>query len=136
MAKLFIQKHLYSYAQDMDILFESFYSIFDRNGLELLYFQLLEPFIVGKKLDRIPTDILKRMVEVYAKVYPFTHLFWASVLTLTVQHSLYSSLESMLLSLSVDALDFHQVVHVCQKYRLSAALFYLYGTGLDEYVHI
>jgi len=100
-----------------DLLFESVWNTFQADPFSsAVYLECLEPYILSDQLTNIPTNIVQQFVS---------HFHARSKL---------EGLEACLTHLSVECLDIHQVMSVCQQHQLYDAVIHIYNNAMKDYI--
>ncbi|PRP85754.1 vacuolar protein sorting-associated protein 8 [Planoprotostelium fungivorum] len=104
------------YMMSHDVLFSDIMEKFNAYGKHGLFLEVLEPFILDRKLSNVPPEIIQQIVEHY------TSKSWLK------------RMEEIILHLDVSTLDFQQVESICRKYHLFRAFISIYVRGLLDYI--
>ncbi|KAF2674507.1 hypothetical protein BT63DRAFT_395024 [Microthyrium microscopicum] len=102
--------------QDMDFLFEDVYDPFQEAGLESIFFNTLEPYILSQQVTAVPTEVFKSFVAQYN----------------TDERA--QQLENVICHLDVRLMDIDQTATICKRYQLYDALIYVWNQSIGEYV--
>ncbi|CAO3646628.1 unnamed protein product [Cunninghamella blakesleeana] len=101
---------------DETFLFETAYEQFAENGVQGYFLEVLEDYIVSRKLQIIPPDIMKDLVTHYSK------------------HGRLESLERIIWHVNPECLEFQQILTICQREGLYEAMMYLWNISSQDFV--
>ncbi|ROT42258.1 hypothetical protein SODALDRAFT_374612 [Sodiomyces alkalinus F11] len=103
-------------AGDVDFLFDEMYEWFEDGGIEGIFLETLEPYILDKSITIVPPAVVKAMVTYY------------------VSKDWESRLEEMIVHMETATLDLDQITTLCKQHRLYDALIYVWNQALDDYI--
>ena len=103
---------------DSDFLFDEVYGYYQDSGLETLFIECLEPFIVNDDISVMPPSVIKDLVGHYTA------------------RGLNSQLEEMICHLDPQTMDIDQISTLCKKNSLYDALLYIWSQALGDYTTI
>ncbi|KAJ3339130.1 Vacuolar protein sorting-associated protein 8 [Gonapodya sp. JEL0774] len=101
-----------------DELFGEIFELFSAAGMDAVFFEELEPYILGDRFG----DGLKDASVAQGLVQFYT------------ERGLYKRLEECLLHLHPSALNVDAIMSICQTHQLYLALIYVYNQGLHDFV--
>lgn len=101
---------------EIDFLFEDVYEAFEEASAEDVFFDTLEPFIIGEEITAVPPDPLKGLITHFA----------------SQGHS--KRLEEIICRLEAQTMDIDQVTSLCKQFGLYDALIYVWNQALLDYV--
>ncbi|KAK1595747.1 vacuolar assembly/sorting protein VPS8 [Colletotrichum navitas] len=101
---------------DIDFLFEEMYEWYEDAGVEGIFFETMEPYILEKQITVVPPAIIKATVTHY------------------VNKGWESRLEEMIVHMDTMTLDLDQITLLCKQYGLYDALIYVWNQALDDYI--
>ncbi|KAG8970332.1 Vacuolar protein sorting-associated protein 8 [Tulasnella sp. 419] len=99
-----------------DFLYEDLYDKYLTWGIEAVFLDQLEPFILDGSLKMVPTFITQRLIAKHE------------------ERGEYEKAERLIWHVDPANLDVNQAIKVCLKYELYDALIYLYTQTLGDYV--
>uniref|UniRef100_T1JRL6 Vacuolar protein sorting-associated protein 8 central domain-containing protein n=1 Tax=Tetranychus urticae TaxID=32264 RepID=T1JRL6_TETUR len=101
---------------DLKVLWGTIYERCKSNTIaSQIYLDSLKSHIIKGSLPSIPPAIAKDLVDLYDK------------------RRNYSSLESIIICLSIGCLDIHQVTTICRSHQLHRGLIYIYNEAFKDY---
>lgn len=101
---------------DLMILFEELFDRYEENGIEGIFVEQMEEFIVSGRIHTLPTPIVQRL------------------LSYRVAHEEYDLAERIIWHVDPMCLDLDQALSICLNHRLYAALIYVYNRAIGDYV--
>ncbi|KAH7626637.1 Golgi CORVET complex core vacuolar protein 8-domain-containing protein [Sordaria sp. MPI-SDFR-AT-0083] len=99
-----------------DFLFDEMYEWYEDAGLEGIFLETLEPYIIDGLITAIPPAVVKALV---------THF---------VSNGLETRLEDIICHMDTSTLDLDQVTMLCKKHSLYDALIYVWNQALNDYL--
>lgn len=102
--------------KNLDFLFNDLFERFTDNGIEGIFLDRLEPFILAGAIRTIPVGISQQLISRHA------------------EHGQLREAEDLIWHLDPMSLDVNQVVSMCTRHRLYDALIYVYTRALQDYV--
>lgn len=103
-------------AGDLDFLFDEMYDLYEDAGVEGIFLETLEPYILDKTITTIPPVVMKALV---------THF---------VTKGWESRLEELICHLDTATLDLDQITILCKRHALYDALIYVWNQALGDYI--
>lgn len=102
----------------IDLLFDIVWTTFDADPFSrAVYLESLEPFILSDQLgDSVPPGLVQQFVTHYTS------------------RGKLEGLEACVTHLSVQCLDLHQVMSVCQEHHLYDAIIHVYNNAMLDYI--
>lgn len=101
---------------DDDFLFEEMYEWYAETGVQGIFLEILEPYILEHKIQMLPPGVMKALVTHY------------------VDKGLESRLEEMICQMNTMTLDLDQVTSLCKQNGLYEALIYVWNQALNDYI--
>ncbi|WQF87206.1 Putative vacuolar protein sorting-associated protein Vps41/Vps8 [Colletotrichum destructivum] len=101
---------------DVEFLFEEMYEWYEDAGLEGIFFETMEPYILEKQITTVPPAVVKTTVTHY------------------VTKGWESRLEEMIVHMETTTLDLDQITVLCKQHSLYDALIYVWNQALDDYI--
>jgi vacuolar protein sorting-associated protein 8 len=101
---------------DIDFLFDEMYEWYEDAGVEGIFLETLEPYILEKAVTIIPPVAVKAMVTHY------------------VLRGWESRLEDLICHMNTATLDLDQVTLLCKQHNLYDALIYVWNQALGDYI--
>ncbi|KAI1502957.1 Golgi CORVET complex core vacuolar protein 8-domain-containing protein [Biscogniauxia marginata] len=102
--------------EDLDFLFDEMYEWYEDAGVEGIFLEVLEPYILEKTITTVPPTAVKAMV---------THF---------VGQGWESRLEEMICHMETATLDIDQITLLCKQHSLYDALIYVWNQALNDYI--
>ncbi|KAL2142722.1 hypothetical protein VTI28DRAFT_810 [Corynascus sepedonium] len=101
---------------DVDFLFDEMYEWYEDAGLEGIFLETLEPYILDGSITSIPPVVVKAMV---------THF---------VSKGWESRLEEVICHMNTATIDLDQITLLCKQHSLYDALLYVWNQALSDYL--
>ncbi|KAJ0166316.1 Vacuolar protein sorting-associated protein 8 -like protein [Colletotrichum tanaceti] len=101
---------------DVDFLFEEMYEWYEDAGVEGIFFETMEPYILEKQITIVPPAVVKTTVTHY------------------VTKGWESRLEEMVVHMETTTLDLDQITVLCKQHSLYDALIYVWNQALNDYI--
>jgi len=101
---------------DVDFLFDEMYEWYEDTGIEGVFLETLEPYILDGSITSIPPVVVKAMVA------HFVAKGWES------------RLEEMICHMNTATLDLDQITLLCKQHGLYDALLYVWNQALNDFV--
>ncbi|KAL0468960.1 Golgi CORVET complex core vacuolar protein 8 domain-containing protein [Neurospora intermedia] len=99
-----------------DFLFDEMYEWYEEAGLEGVFLETLEPYIIDGSITAIPPAVVKALVAHF------------------VSNGLETRLEDIICHMDTSTLDLDQVTTLCKKHGLYDALIYVWNQALNDYL--
>merc|ERR1712154_315085 len=80
-----------------------------------IFFKLLEPYILNDRINTLPPEFMQNFADYM------------------VSKDKINELEQIILHLSPQSFDIHQIVSICRRHKLFIALCYLYNEACLDY---
>lgn len=104
------------YAGETDFLLDEMYEWYEDGGVEGIYLETLEPYILDKSITAVPPVVMKGLVT------HFVNKGWES------------RLEELICHLDTATLDLDQITVLCKRHSLYDALIYVWNQALGDYI--
>lgn len=101
---------------DTRFLFDDLFDLFADNGIEGLFVEQMEPFIINGQLKQLPIPVTQRLISS------------------CVKYQDYSMAETIIWHVDAMCLDLDQVITLCSRQSLFDALIYVYNAALQDFV--
>ncbi|KAI1202970.1 vacuolar assembly/sorting protein VPS8 [Nemania serpens] len=101
---------------DTDFLFDEVYEWYEDGGIEGIFLEVLEPYILEKTIRTVPPTVVKTMVA------HFVAQGWEG------------RLEEMICHMETTTLDIDQTTLLCKQHGLYDALIYVWNQALHDYI--
>ncbi|TDZ40271.1 Vacuolar protein sorting-associated protein 8-like protein [Colletotrichum spinosum] len=101
---------------DIDFLFDEMYEWYDDAGVEGIFLETMEPYILEKSITVVPPTVVKSTVSHY------------------VTKGWESRLEEMIVHMDTRTLDLDQITLLCKQHSLYDALIYVWNQALGDYI--
>lgn len=102
--------------EDPDWLFDELYEHYERNGIEAIFLDRLEPFVLSGSMHALPPSVTQRLIEIHA------------------ERREYAAAERIILDVEPQNLDLNQALHLCHEQTLYDALFHVYSVALHDWI--
>ncbi|KAK4241552.1 Golgi CORVET complex core vacuolar protein 8-domain-containing protein [Achaetomium macrosporum] len=100
----------------LDFLFDEMYELYEDAGVEGIFLETLEPYILEESIIAVPPVVVKAMI---------THF---------VRNGWESRLEEMICHMDTATLDLDQVTLLCKQHHLYEALIYVWNRALNDFI--
>ncbi|GAB1310557.1 Vacuolar protein sorting-associated protein 8 [Madurella fahalii] len=101
---------------DVDFIFDEIYNWYEDAGVEGIFLETLEPYILDGFISAVPPVAVKAMVTYF------------------VSKGLESRLEEIICHMDTATLDLDQITLLCKQHRLYDALLYVWNQALDDFI--
>ncbi|KAK3300537.1 Golgi CORVET complex core vacuolar protein 8-domain-containing protein [Chaetomium fimeti] len=101
---------------DIDFLFDEMYEWYEEAGVEGIFFEALEPYILDGSITAVPPVVVKALI---------THF---------VTKGWESRLEELICHMNTATLDLDQITLLCKQHGLYDALLYVWNQALNDFV--
>lgn len=101
---------------DPDFLFDEMYDWYEEAGVQGIFLEIMEPYVLEHKIQMVPPAVVKALVTHY------------------VDKGLESRLEEMICHMNTMTLDLDQVTSLCKQNGLYDALIYVWNQALNDYI--
>ena len=101
---------------DMDFVFDEMYEWFEDAGVEGIFLETLEPYILDGTVTAVPPGVVKVMVNYF------------------VAKGLESRLEEIICHMDTATLDLDQITSLCKQHSLYDALIYVWNQALHDFI--
>ncbi|GAA5986914.1 hypothetical protein JCM5350_000362 [Sporobolomyces pararoseus] len=101
---------------DVDWLFDELYERYEENGIEGIFLDRIEPFVLGGAVDALPPSVSQRLIAIHEERQQF------------------DAAQRIIVSVDPELLDLNQALGLCQRHRLYDALIHVYSRAMHDYV--
>ncbi|BGP48823.1 hypothetical protein JCM10450v2_004699 [Rhodotorula kratochvilovae] len=101
---------------DPDWLFDELYERYEQNGIEGIFLDGIEPFVLGGAMHALPPSVSQRLIAIHA------------------ERRQLDAAQRIVLRVDPQNLDLNQVLGLCQRERLYDALIHVLTRALHDYV--
>ncbi|KAK4054695.1 hypothetical protein OIO90_003507 [Microbotryomycetes sp. JL221] len=101
---------------DVDWLFDELYERYEQNGIEAIFLDRLEPFVLSGSVHNLPPIVSQRLIAIHDK------------------RGQYAAAERIIWHVDPENIDVDQALKLCQREKLYDALFYVYTRCIHDYV--
>ncbi|GAA5874500.1 hypothetical protein JCM3774_005737 [Rhodotorula dairenensis] len=101
---------------DPDWLFDELYERYEQNGIEGIFLDRLEPFVLAGTVHALPPSVTQRLIGIHA------------------ERGQFAAAERIILNVDPINLDLNQALHLCQRVPLYDGLIHVYSRALDDWV--
>lgn len=99
-----------------DFIFDEMYDWYEDSGVESIFLEALESYILERVIQIVPPAVIKAMVTHY------------------VSQGWQSRLEEMICRMDTMTLDLDQITTLCKQHRLYDALIYVWNQAMGDYI--
>lgn len=100
---------------DPDWLFDELYERYEQNGIEGIFLDRLEPFVLAGTVHDLPPSVTQRLIGIHAERRQF------------------AAAERIILNVDPINLDLNQALQLCQRVPLYDGLIHVYSRALDDW---
>lgn len=101
---------------DPDWLFDDLFERYEQNGIENIFLDRIEPFILAGAVHALPPSVSQRLIGIHAERKQF------------------DAAQRIIWSVDPQTLDINQALVLCQREKLYDALAYVYNRAMRDYV--
>jgi hypothetical protein len=101
---------------DVDFLFDEMYEWYEDAGMEGIFLETLEPYILDQTVTAVPPGVVKAMVTYF------------------VSKGFESRLEETICHMDTATLDLDQITTLCKQHSLYDALIYVWNQAMNDYI--
>lgn len=101
---------------ETDFLFDEMYEWYEDAGVQGVFLETMEPYVLDRRIQTVPPAVVKAMVVHY------------------VSKGWESRLEEMICHMETATLDLDQVTGLCKQHGLYDALIYVWNQALNDYI--
>ncbi|GAA5947773.1 hypothetical protein JCM3765_001077 [Sporobolomyces pararoseus] len=101
---------------DVDWLFDELYERYEENGIEGIFLDKIEPFVLGGAVDALPPSVSQRLIAIHEERRQF------------------DAAQRIIVSVDPELLDLNQALGLCQRHKLYDALIHVYSRAMHDYV--
>ncbi|GAA6008834.1 hypothetical protein JCM10207_001741 [Rhodosporidiobolus poonsookiae] len=101
---------------DPDWLFDDLYERYEQNGIEGIFLDRIEPFVLLGAVHDLPPSVSQRLIAIHAEKRQF------------------DAVQRIITSVDPQNLDLNQALGLCQREKLYDSLVYVYNRALHDYV--
>ncbi|GAA6032432.1 hypothetical protein JCM8097_008172 [Rhodosporidiobolus ruineniae] len=101
---------------DVDWLFDELYERYEQNGIEGIFLDRIEPFVLAGAVHALPPSVNQRLIAIHA------------------ERGQLDAAQRIIWSVDPQNLDLNQALGLCQREKLYDALAYVHNRALHDYV--
>jgi hypothetical protein len=101
---------------DVDWLFDELYERYEENGIEGIFLDRIEPFVLGGAVDALPPSVSQRLIAIHEERRQF------------------EAAQRIIISVDPELLDLNQALGLCQRHQLYDALIHVYSRAMHDFV--
>lgn len=101
---------------DVEWLFDDLYERYEQSGIESIFLERIEPFVLSGSVHALPPSVIQRLIAIHEE-----------------RHQ-YEAAQRIMWHVDPEALDINQALGLCQRQRLFDALIYVYTRSMRDYV--
>ncbi|GAA6005757.1 hypothetical protein JCM11491_003997 [Sporobolomyces phaffii] len=101
---------------DVDWLFDELYERYEEHGIEGIFLDRIEPFVLAGAVDALPPSVSQRLIAIHEERREF------------------EAAQRIIVSVDPELLDLNQALGLCQRHRLYDALVHVYSRAMHDYV--
>ncbi|KAK4700735.1 vacuolar protein sorting-associated protein 8, partial [Phenoliferia sp. Uapishka_3] len=101
---------------DIEWLFDELYERYETNGIEGIFLQRIEPFVLSGSVHALPPSVSQRLIAIHE------------------DRGQYEAAQRIIWHVDPEYLDINQALGLCQRHKLYDALIYVYTRSMHDYV--
>ncbi|GAA5871684.1 hypothetical protein JCM16303_000830 [Sporobolomyces ruberrimus] len=101
---------------DVDWLFDELYERYEENGIEGIFLDRIEPFVLAGSVNALPPSVSQRLIAIHEERHQF------------------EAAQRIIVSVDPELLDLNQALGLCQRHKLYDALIHVYSRAMHDYV--
>ena len=101
---------------DVEWLFDDLYERYEQNGIESIFLERIEPFVLSGSVHALPPTVSQRLIAIHE------------------ERGQYESAQRIIWHVDPEALDINQALGLCQRQHLYDALIYVYTRSMHDFV--
>jgi hypothetical protein len=101
---------------DVDWLFDDLYERYEQNGIEGIFLERIEPFVLSGSVHALPPSVNQRIIAIHE------------------ERGQYEAAQRIIWHVDPEFLDINQVLGLCQRKKLYDALIYVYTRSMHDYI--
>lgn len=102
--------------EDVDWLFDELYERYEENGIEGIFLDRIEPFVLAGSVNALPPSVSQRLIAIHEERRQF------------------EAAQRIIVSVDPELLDLNQALGLCQRHKLYDALIHVYSRAMHDYV--
>jgi len=102
--------------EDVDWLFDELYERYEENGIEGIFLDRVEPFVLAGSVNALPPSVSQRLIAIHEERRQF------------------EAAQRIIVSVDPELLDLNQALRLCQRHKLYDALIHVYSRAMHDYV--
>lgn len=101
---------------DVDWLFDDLYERYERNGIESIFLERIEPFVLSGSVHALPPSVSQRLIAIHE------------------ERGQYEAAQRIIWHVDPEYLDINQALGLCQRQKLYDALIYVYTRSMHDFI--
>lgn len=101
---------------DVEWLFDELYERYEQNGIEGIFLERIEPFVLSGSVHALPPSVSQRLISVHE------------------ERGQFEAAQRIIWHVDPEYLDINQALGLCQRQKLYDALIYVYTRSLHDFV--
>ncbi|KAI5478318.1 late endosome to vacuole transport-related protein [Pseudohyphozyma bogoriensis] len=101
---------------DVDWLFDDLYERYEQNGIEAIFLERIEPFVLSGSVHALPPSVSQRLIAIHE------------------ERQQYDAAQRIIWHVDPEFLDLNQALGLCQRQKLYDALIYVYMRSMHDFV--
>ncbi|GAA5991637.1 hypothetical protein JCM11641_000205 [Rhodosporidiobolus odoratus] len=101
---------------DVHWLFDDLFERYEQNGIESIFLERIEPFVLVGAVHSLPPSVSQRLIAIHA------------------ERGRFDAAQRIIWSVDPQNLDLNQALRLCQREKLYDALIYVYNRTMHDYV--
>ncbi|GAA5921472.1 hypothetical protein JCM1841_005473 [Sporobolomyces salmonicolor] len=102
--------------EEVDWLFDELYERYEQNGIEGIFLDRIEPFVLAGAVHALPPSVSQRLIAIHE------------------ERGQFDAAQRIICSVDPQNLDLNQALMLCQKHKLYDALIHIYTRAIRDFV--
>ncbi|SCV69958.1 BQ2448_1352 [Microbotryum intermedium] len=101
---------------DVDWLFDDLYEHYEQNGIESIFLERIEPFVLSRSVHALPPSVSQRLIAIHE------------------QRGQFEAAQRIIWHVDPEAIDINQALGLCQRQKLYDAMIHVYTRAMHDFV--
>lgn len=100
---------------DVDWLFDDLYERYEQNGIEAIFLERIEPFVLSGSVHALPPSVSQRLIAIHE------------------ERGQFEAAQRIIWHVDPEFIDINQALRLCQREKLYDALIYVYTRSMHDF---
>ncbi|KDE07693.1 hypothetical protein MVLG_02152 [Microbotryum lychnidis-dioicae p1A1 Lamole] len=101
---------------DVDWLFDELYEHYEKNGIDSIFLERIEPFVLSGSVHALPPSVSQRLIAIHE------------------ERGQFEAAQRIIWHVDPEAIDINQALGLCQRQKLYDAMVYVYTRAMHDFV--